>query len=390
MEDKRALLISVLSLAVLAAAGCGGGSSSESSLPPVDGPASLKLELFTGKATVDFAHCSSSNGAAAAAEYSHLLRATVYKDGVYLAETGEGCTNVAHAGPGSFIPVNLRPAIRKVSGGAVETAVRLNDYIAIGGSRPVMSRYPSGFHRPPGGGESFVLGYAAASSTRGFALDAAEAARYTAQGGWDVYVPGLFRYKSEHAGYDDLVAGTPGKPPARVDGQGQAAGLVAPHDLEVDASGAFYLIDEGRIRTIDAGYKVATLDSAALGIEGAVKALDADRQGRIHVLAQRAGPSYSWHRLADGSKVDFRVRDFVFTEVMTYESFTVVGNDLLLAVRDAGSDGGSRLYRVSGNGTVTPLTTENLLPQVQHIEYGVDGHLYVVLPQGVLIARDFK
>ncbi len=30
------------------------------------------------------------------------------------------------------------------------------------------------------------------------------------------------------------------------------------------------------------------------------------------------------------------------------------------------------------------------LPQVQHIEYGVDGHLYIVLPQGVLVARGFK
>jgi len=49
-----------------------------------------------------------------------------------------------------------------------------------------------------------------------------------------------------------------------------------------------------------------------------------------------------------------------------------------------------RLYRVSANGTVTPLTDENAVSQVQHVEYGVDGHLYVVLPQGVLIARDFK
>lgn len=400
MVNNHAKWVSAFALTTLLTA-CGGGDSSPAPPSPPVGPSTLKLEVFTGKVSVDFDHCESSNGTATAAQYSHLLRASVYQKAVYLAETGENCKNLTYSAPG-FIPENLRPAIRKVSAGAVETAVRLNDYFAVGMSHPIMVRYPGGVHIRDG--ETFVLAYAAASSDRGFTLDVAEVARYTRDGGWDYFVPGLFQFTGKSASYNDLIAGRPGKPPALVDGQEHEAGFVAPHDFE-DAAGLFYLIDQGQIRTIDADNKVATLNLSTLGITGSVKALDTDLAGHVHVLAQKQGPSYTWHRLADGSKVDFRVRDFVQTETLTVETFTVVGNDLLLAVRDAQPGSLSRLYRVSDSGVVTELTgssaptasqdlldnpSKYLLPSVQHLEYGVDGHLYIVLPQGVLRARDFK
>jgi hypothetical protein len=411
VPDKTSVFASAVALMMLVS--CGGGSSVNPSpevplpavpTPPLPEPiASVKLEVFTGKTTVDFSQCRSDDGAVTAATYSQLQRATVYQDAMYLAESGEGCTNVTYDAPG-FVPNNLRPAIRKVSGGVVQTAVRLNDYFTAM-SHPTMVRYPSSVHRKPGSETLFVLGYAAASSEHGFVLDDSEAARYTAQGGWSYNVPGLFKFAEALAGYDDLVAGTAGQAPRLADGQGHNAGFYAPHDLEVDAAGQFYLIDQNRIRTIDANHNVATLESIALGITGTVKALDADRLGRIHALVQRGGPSYSWYRLADGRRVDFRIRDFVTTEPMTFETIAVVGDDLVLGVRAVSADKSTQLFRVAANGMVTglsgathPTTPQDfldnlanyLLPQVQHIEYGLDGHLYIVLPQGVLRARGFK
>lgn len=414
MENKAFISAIVL----LMATGCGGGGGGLTSPPPEppppapspapEPPAAMKLEIFTGKATVDFDQCRSTDGTVATAAYSQLQRATASQDAVYLAETGEGCTNVAYEFS-NFEPSNLPPSIRKVSGGVVQTAIRLNSYFTAM-SHPAMVRYPSGIYRQPDSGELFVLSYVAASSEYGFTLNENEVARYTAKDGWTYYPPGLFKFTQEQtmAGYNDLVAGTVGRPPRLADGQGLGAGFYAPHDLEVDASGRFYLIDQGRIRTIDANKQVTTLDNTALGIKGTVQALDADRQGRIHALVKRGYQSYSWHRLADGTKVDFRTGIFVGTGFLTFETFAVVGDDLLLGVRDTGysfKEARTQLYRVSANGTVTKLTGEKtpttpqdfldnpvqyLLPNVQHIEYGPDGHLYIVLPQGVLRARNFK
>ncbi len=217
-----------------------------------------------------------------------------------------------------------------------------------------MVRYPSGFHRKEGSGEAFVLGCAAAISDHYFLPDKDEVARYTEHGGWSYYTPGLFRFTGNSAGYDNLKAGMPGKPPALTDGQALAAGFVAPHDLEVDAQGRFYVIDEDRIRTIDADYKVATLDPVALGITGTVRALDADHQGRIHVIAQRNAASYSWHRLENGSTVDFGINRAVMTEPLGKVTFTVVGDGLVVNERRLGGALG-RLYKVSANGAVTAL-----------------------------------
>jgi hypothetical protein len=381
------------------AMGCGGGESDAGNAVPV-----LKLEVLAGRASVDFDNCQSADGVAASAQFSHLLRTSVYRDAVFLVETGESCRNVSYAWPG-FVPNQLQPAIRKLSGGVVETAIELNSYLTMGGSNPIMVRYPSGYHRHASSQASFVLGYAATSSDMGFVLDAVEVSRYNAQGGWNYYVPGLFKYTQAYAGYDDLVAGTPDKAPVQLDGKGQAAGFVAPHDLEVDAEGRMYLIDDGRIRTVDGDFQVKTLDHTALGITGAVKALDADHQGGIHALVQLGDGRYAWHRLIDGSQTTFTIQQFVNIEPLKFETFTVVGNEIVLGVRQRVGDTDTSLYRVSANGTVKVLTgtaapakpedfldqpSQYLLPQVQHVEYGVDGHLYIVLPQGVLIARNYK
>jgi hypothetical protein len=101
----------------------------------------------------------------------------------------------------------------------------------------------------------------------------------------------------------------------------------------------------------------------------------------------------------------FTIQQFVNIEPLKFETFTVVGNEIVLGVRQRVGDTDTSLYRVSANGTVKVLTgtaapakpedfldqpSQYLLPQVQHVEYGVDGHLYIVLPQGVLIARNYK
>lgn len=414
MATRRFTFIASALLATLLATGCGGGSDAEPPvLPPdpvepppdpVEPPTGLSFEVLAGLPSVDFENCESSNGAAAEARFSHLLRISVYEDAAYLAETGEGCSNISYRWPG-FEPENLHPNIRQISDGTVETAVSLHSYVTMM-SHPTMVRYPSGVHRKPGSDETFVLGYVAAASEWGFALDQDEVARYTEQGGWSYYIPGLFRFTQPRASYTDLVAGVPNQSPAQVDGIGQAAGFVAPHDLEVDAAGLFYVIDDGHIRTIDADYEVRTLDHAALGITGTIKALDADHQGNIHVLAQRSVGRYTWHRLSNGSSVDFQIGSGMsFPGTRTRETFTVVGDAMVLGTGHASSGSGrTQLYRVSDTGQVTELTgrtapgtpqdfldqpAQYWLPQVQHIEYGVDGHLYVVLPQGVLIARDF-
>jgi len=404
MACKQWAFLSAAIFVVLAVAGCGGGGGGDGDNP--DTPQqTFKLELLSGTASVNLENCESANGSAASARFTRLLRATAYKDAIYLMETGEGCKNVLYAVPG-FIPQQLKPAIRKLSNGTVETALELNNYIAMV-THPIMVRYPSGFLRSENGQGGIVLGYAAASSDRYFMLDSSEVARYTENGGWGYYVPGLFKLTQPFASNSDLVAGTPGEPPALVDGIGQAVGFIAPHDLEKDEAGVLYVIDEGRLRTIDANYQVETLDHAALGISGTVKALDSDRLGNIYVLAKRGDGKYTWHRLKDGFKRDFTTHDINFTGPATLETFAVVGDDIVMAMRVVGSTGSgeSSLFRVTSTGVVKELTGQAeagtsqdflehpslyKLPPVQHIEYGPDGNLYFVLPQGVLVARDYK
>ena len=420
MENKPWKWLPACVFMALALSGCGGGGSDVAG--PVQPPPSVeppavpqglgKLELLTGKVTADMNDCRNTYGPAAEAEYSRLMRVAVYDDGVYLAESGEGCPNTGV--PGSLLPLDVQQSqIRKLSGGVVSLHISMNTrpYFSSSFSTPEMVRFPSGFHRDALTGDFLVLSFAAASSDRNFLLDEQEMARYSAQGAWDYFRPGLFRFTIPSEGWSDasmgvLVAGTHAQPPAYLDGQGNEASFSAPHDLETDASGLFYLIDQGQIRTIDADYRVKTLDLAALGIEGRVLALDADLQGRIHVLTQRPGARFSWYRLADGSRVDYQVGSgAVFEpEILIPMIFTVVGDDLIVGNRPAGG-GPTDLYRFFADGTwtklsgdETPATPQDLLddptryqfPQVQHLEYGPDGNLYIVLQQGVLVARNFK
>jgi len=403
-----------LAALALMVSGCGGGGGASepppveepppvSPPPPVENPVNVKLELLTGKATADFADCKYRDGAIAQAQYMHLVRMNVYQDGVYLTDAGENCKQVTYdqeRDDWGSLPNTVLPRIRKISNGTASLAAEVywRGAVFSGPWQPIAPQYPSGFHRRSDG-SAFIIGHVGASSDRGFQVDEASWAENR-----NGRVPGLFLYEQTNgvwtsdAGGRNLVAGSPGQPVVR-DGVGRyplfgeelknPAAFYAPHDLEADASGLLYLIDDGRIRTIDADYKVTTLDHAALGITGTVRALDADHQGKIHALAQRGTASYTWHRLADGSKVDFGINRIVMTEPPGRVTFTVVGDGLVVSERPMGGWAG-RLHRVSANGTVTPLTDENAVSQVQHVEYGVDGHLYVVLPQGVLIARDFK
>ena len=395
MVNKHIPLAAAVLLVAAAVMGCGGGDTAA----PTD-PADLKLELLAGTTAADFDDCQATNGSAAEARFTHLLRATVYKDAVYLAETGEDCKNFQ-----DFPPWKNMPAIRKLSDAKVERVLGLSTWGGFSGVIPTMVKYPSGFHLDQGSGEMFVLGYAAARSDLDFALDEDVMAQYAEWRSWGYYSPGLYKRVQEFSSArdSDLVAGTHDQPPGYADGQGNAARFVAPHDLEVDAAGVFYLIDDGRIRTIDAGYQVKTLDHVALGITGQVRALDADHQGRIHVLANQGEANYTWHRLADGTKVTFQTAAATWHQAQL-QTFTIVGDEMVLGVRDVGGET-TRLYRVSATGTMTPLTGTEVpaspqdfldqparyaLPPVKHIEYGVDGHLYLVLHQGVLIARDFR
>ena len=85
----------------------------------------------------------------------------------------------------------------------------------------------------------------------------------------------------------NLVAGTPGQPPGYADGKGKEARFTAPHDLEGDAEGLLYLIDAGRIRTVDQkDWQVRTLDNTALNATSVFKTLDSDRLGRVHAIEQ--------------------------------------------------------------------------------------------------------
>ena len=409
MAHKQLSWISAVLSLVLVLVSCGGsGGDTDTTITPppvaVDPWNSQKLELLTGTATVDFDHCQFVDGAATDARFMHLMRVSVNKDGVYLADGGENCTNVTY-GNGLLPDRPLRSAIRKVVDGAVSPVVALN--YSMFETLTTVVRYPSAIYQRESDGQTFVLSYVAARSDEGYVVDESVVAQYSLdEWAWKVFTPGLFSFSKGtiSVGTPNLVAGILELPPGQVDGQGLAAGFGAPHNLEVDASGLFHLIDQGRIRTIDSTYNVTTLDLAALGITSTVKALDADLQGHIHVLTQRGAGSYTWHRLADSSRLDFDIPQVAAADVLSLETFTVIGSDMLLGVRHPTGDGYTRLYRISAAGGVTEMSgataastpqdfldqpAQYLLPRVQHIEYGVDGNLYLVLPQGVLVARNF-
>ena len=433
MATKTLHSVSVLMAAVLAAclaAGCGGSDSEPAPNPnPAPNPApnpnpnpaptpqpntQLKFELLTGTAMADLNHCQSTDGPASEARFSYLERIVVYKDAIYLAETGDDCLKDDFSTPPAQQARQMPPKIRKLSGGKVETALSLFSPEVLE-RQGAMARFPGGFYRDEKTGAFYVAGYAAARFKYNHMMGKERMDWYDRAGAWNYFVPGIFKYEGNAAGENNLLAGMPGKRPefllddhGFVDGRGKMAQFQAPHNLEVDASGLLYVIDGGdyaHIRTINSSGEVKTLNGYR---QWYIRALDADRQGHIHALATKSSKSFVWHRLSDGSKTDIDLRPDERAEFTPRPrkviAFTVLDNEIVLAVRWA-DRGSSVLYRVSSQGVIKQLTGTRVpaslddfvkhpdqfaLPPVQHLKYGPDGHLYIVLEQGVLISRNFK
>lgn len=394
MVNKN-FLARVASTALLSAVliGCGGGGGDGSS--PIVKPELLKLGMLTGRIDVNHNDCQNTTGDISKVKFSNLIRISTYQDEMYLVDTAENCVNE-----------NRWSYIKRIKNTTVSDAVYLNSPVsAIDSTLTTTVDLPSAFYRASSG-EYYVLGYSAASSDLGFIVNENLVKKYDADGRWLDFSPGLFRFTNfldeaeslMAADYKSFVAGSH-RAPAILDGQGNNTQFYAPHSLEVDSTGLMYVIDKGTLRTIDKFNNIKTLDLAKLGVMGAVKEIDSDRTGKIHVLASTGGNNYIWHRLSDGSKVNFVVNsdETLVTEIKTIETFTVVGDQLLLAVRTIGSDI-SNVYRVSAQGKVSAVdnfefpdnSTKVTIPRIQHLEYGVDNNLYIVLRQGVLVAKNFK
>ena len=432
MNKKRhSLTMAAAFVAACMLAGCGGSDSTPAPTPtpspaptptptptpsptpsPTPNPevpaASLKLELLTGRAMSDFNDCKSVDGSFEQAQFPYLERIVVYKDAIYVAESGGRCIKNETTTPPLTQAQTFPTKIRKIANGKVETALSL--YKSFPGSHPPMARFPGGFHRDEKTGDFFVLGYTATHNYLSYVLFEDLFNWYASTGAWEYFVPGLFRYTDKGVTENNLVAGMRGTPPGwqssvMRDGKGTSARFYAPHDLEADASGNFYLIDGrtgGKIRTIDANYEVKTLDTP----DGSFVALDADHAGNMHALERRDKEAYTWHKLTDGSKVDFHYGADAYFPLTRWdvEAFTVVGDSIVFSAYEVFAKT-SQLYRISSKGIVTKLTGDEKpekpqdflehpekysLPLIQHLEYGVDGHLYIVLEQGVLISRDFR
>ena len=94
----------------------------------------------------DLNHCQSTDGPASEARFSYLERIVVYKDAIYLAETGNGCLKDDFSTPPAQQAQKMPPKIRKLSGGKVETALSLFSPEVLE-RQGVMARFPGGFYR---------------------------------------------------------------------------------------------------------------------------------------------------------------------------------------------------------------------------------------------------
>lgn len=415
--------LSVLSLAtLLGISACGGGSDNNPPAPrpvPPSGTA-IPAKLLTGKLVATDDNCQQVDGPAADARYTYLLSATVKKNrALYLTESWEMCNNYS-----AGAEQNLR--IRKVENGRVSTYLAFpQSFIAL--SRPTTTailQYPSAVHVADNG-DTWVTGFMAARSFEEYLVD--ESAIPGLSGTGYQYVPGLYHYPADKRPpigdilATALVAGTfvpDAQPlPAVVDGQGATAQFYAPHDMEVDASGRMYVIDDYRIRTIDAAYNVQTLDlTARYGIvprnansKLTALALHTDLNGNVHALLSGTGSgaesSYTWLNLSTGKHVSFK--PLVSTDLaITGRPFYV--NHSIVAIGDAliASSGGA-LFKIMSDGTVERLTGDGQAPtdenhaplqditqthfqRIQHLEYTADDTLYIVLPQGVVTVENFR
>ena len=387
-------------------ASCGGGGDSGSEAPaPAPAPANYNVELYTGKTAVDYKKCDLVGDTLQTAGYFNLSKIAVYKDSIELLESFENCSDK------DYYFFEIRTIKESTVG---ENYYGLDAVIPI--KLPPTAKYPSGFYKISDN-DYFVVGSAAARSNRNFELDEAAVAELNLKqglySGWDYFAHGFYRYGKNTPSGRILAAGA-SAPPVVVDGQGNGAQFYAPHDLEADAQGLLYTVDNGMVRTITRDYTVKTVPNAEVWVGGAVKALDADRAGMIHVLGRQPDGGYVWSRLMAGKRPEgittygFKLRASDGpANLQTIETFTVVGDSLLVARRNYEATT-SELFRVWPGGLVEELTGTGRIawpstggtaatgaattpfPQVQHLEYGVDGHLYIVLPQGVLRVKDFK
>ena len=358
--------------------------------------------MLAGDTNVNFNECVGSEHFGLSiihARFRHLERIATHGDQIFLTDSGEGCETRKHRGTGpvihliDFAWVRYFASFWRRASFPTET------------NKPTSAMFINSFYRRDKKG-FVVLSYGAASSETGFELNESLLADYTQRQIWKNFGLGVFS-RAEAGGDTYLAAGTPGQPPGYADGKGQAARFTAPHDLEGDADGLLYLIDAGRIRTVDQkDWQVRTLDNVSLGASGVFKTLDSDHMGRVHAIEQIDNGRYVWHRLSDKRRVPFTLSYPPADK--TVETFTVIGDELLMAVRGMTAEAGknsSAVYRVNALGQsirvsgLNRSTHENdwlnapqqlPWPQVQHLEYGSDGHLYVALPQGVVRAKDFK
>ena len=142
-------------------------SPTPSPTPNPDAPAAkLKLELLTGRAMPDFNDCKSVDGSFEQAQFSYLERIIVYKDAIYLTESGGRCLKNERTTPPLTYAQTFPPKIRKIADGKVETA--LSFFKSFLGYHPPMVRFPGGFHRDEKTGAFFVLGYSAAHFYRDY------------------------------------------------------------------------------------------------------------------------------------------------------------------------------------------------------------------------------
>ena len=414
-------LIPPLALAAALAA-CGGSDGDSGNTPAPQPPivqAPFKLEHLIGSTETDLQVCPYDSWLRDKTRFSHLMRARATDNKLYLLDSGEACKAIhsdGHIYPVEYNSVDnvrpshySRPLLIQIPDPDGYSSIDLNPIASfMGGPFGPEVRFPNSMFFPSSPRHPLVLNHVAASSELGYELSPTDLARYAAsRNGWETHSPGLFHFDRPQNSWGLFVAGTPGQPPGYADGKGREARFTAPHDLEGDADGLLYLIDAGRIRTVDQkDWQVRTLDNPSLGASGVFKTLDSDRMGRVHAIEQINSGRYVWHRLADKRRVPFTLPQPPAGK--TVETFAVIGDELLMAVRGMTAEAGknaSTVYRVNASGQMLrvsgqaqPAQADDWLndpqkfawPQVQHLEYGSDGHLYVALPQGVVRAKDFK
>ena len=272
-------------------ASCGGGGDSGSEAPaPAPAPANYNVELYTGKTAVDYKKCDLVGDTLQTAGYFNLSKIAVYKDSIELLESFENCSDK------DYYFFEIRTIKESTVG---ENYYGLDAVIPI--KLPPTAKYPSGFYKISDN-DYFVVGSAAARSNRNFELDEAAVAELNLKqglySGWDYFAHGFYRYGKNTPSGRILAAGA-SAPPVVVDGQGNGAQFYAPHDLEADAQGLLYTVDNGMVRTITRDYTVKTVPNAEVWVGGAVKALDADRAadapGRPRESARRGDRARRGH-----------------------------------------------------------------------------------------------